>query len=113
MKYEAAGLFKNWNEAVEEAIYNSPEFKAIDKNDFSFDFEYEQRRVAVAKIYAFQALDDKYKQPSDPSVDDMRDAYEKGIEWSRMYREQDAETPPPSALDFLPTEPEGEDPLPF
>ena len=38
-QYEAAGLFKNWNEAVEEAIYNSPEFKAIDKNDFSFVFQ--------------------------------------------------------------------------
>ena len=112
-QYEAAGLFKNWNEAVEDAIYNSPEFKAIDKNDFSFDFEYEQRRVALAKIYAFQALDDKYKLSSDPTIEEMRDAYEKGSEWSRMYREQAAEVLPPSALDFLTTEPEGDDPLPF
>ena len=112
-QYEAAGLFKNWNEAVEEAIYNSPEFKAIDKNDFSFDFQYEQRRVEVAKIYGFQALDDKYKLPSDPTVEEMRDSYEKGIEWSRKYREQAAEALPLSALDFLPMEPEGDDPLPF
>ena len=112
-QYEAAGLFKNWNEAVEEAIYNSPEFKGIDKNDFSFDFQYEQRRVEIAKIYGFQALDDKYKLPSDPTVEEMRDSYEKGIEWSRKYREQAAEALPLSALDFLPMEPEGDDPLPF
>lgn len=112
-QYESAGLFKNWNEAVEDAIYNSPEFKAIDKNDFSFDFEYEQRRVALAKIYAFQALDDKYKLSSDPTIEEMRDAYEKGRELSRTYREQAAEALPPSALDFLSTEPEGDNPLPF
>ena len=112
-QYEVAAQFRNWNEAVEETIYNSPEFKAINKNDFSFDFQYEQRRVEVAKIYGFQALDDKYKLPSDPTVEEMRDSYEKGIEWSRKYREQAAETLPPSALDFLPTEPEGDDPLPF
>ena len=112
-QYEAAGLFKNWNEAVEEAIYNSPEFKAIDKNDVSFDFQYEQRRVEIAKIYGFQALDDKYKQPSDPSVEEMRDAYKKGIEWSRMAREQATEALPPSALDFLGYDSNEEDDLPF
>ena len=112
-QYEVAAEFRDWNEAVEETIYNSPEFKAIDKNDFSFDFEYDQRRIAVAKIYAIQALDDKYKQPSDPSVEEMRDAYEKGIEWSRMTREQTAETLPPSALDFLGYDSDKEEDLPF
>ena len=112
-QYEVAAEFRDWNEAVEETIYNSPEFKAIDKNDFSFDFEYDQRRIAVAKIYAIQALDDKYKQPSDPSVEEMRDAYEKGIEWSRMAREQATEALPPSALDFLGYDSDEEDDLPF
>ena len=112
-QYEVAAEFRDWNEAVEETIYNSPEFKAIDKNDFSFDFEYDQRRIAVAKIYAIHALEDKYKQPSDPSVEEMRDAYEKGIEWSRMTREQAAEALSPSALDFLGYDSDKEEDLPF
>jgi len=108
-----AAQFRDWSETVEEAIYNSPEFKAIDKNDFSFDFEYDRRRIAVAKIYALQALDDKYKQPSDLSVEEMRDAYEKGIEWSRMAREHATEALPPSALDYLGSDSNEEDDLPF
>lgn len=112
-QYEVAAQFKDWNEAVEETIYNSPEFQAIDKNDFSFDFEYEQRRVAVTKIYAFQALDDKYKLSSDPSVEEMRDSYEKGIEWSKKYNEQTMEAVQPSDFDYLSTELERDSPLPF
>lgn len=112
-QYEVAAQFRDWNEKLEEVIYNSPEFQAIDKNDFSFDFQYNQRRIEVTNLYGFIALDNKYKQSTDPSVEDMRDAYEKGIEWSRMYREQATEVLPPSALDFLTTEPEGDDPLPF
>ena len=112
-QYEVAAQFRDWNEAVEEAIYNSPEFKAIDKNDFSFDFEYDQRRIAVAKLYAIQALDEKYKQPSDPSVEEMRDAYEKGIEWSRTYHERSAEVLPPSILDFLGADSDEDESLPF
>ena len=112
-QYEVAAQFRDWNEKLEEVIYNSPEFQAIDKNDFSFDFQYNQRRIEVTNLYGFIALDNKYKQSTDPSVEDMRDAYEKGIEWSRMYREQVTEVLPPSALDFLTTEPEGDDPLPF
>ena len=112
-QYEVAAQFRDWNEAVGEAIYNSPEFKAIDKNDFSFDFEYDQRRIAVAKLYAIQALEEKYKQPSDPSVEEMRDAYEKGIEWSRTYHERSAEVLPPSILDFLGADSDEDESLPF
>ena len=113
MQYEVAAQFRDWNEAVEEAIYNSPEFQTIDKNDFSFDFEYDQRRIAVAKIYATQALDEKYKQPSDLSVEEMRDAYEKDIEWSRRAREQAATALPLSALDILGYDSDDGDDLPF
>ena len=112
-QYEVAAQFRDWNEAVEEAIYNSPEFKAIDKNDFSFDFEYDQRRIAVAKLYAIQALEEKYKQPSDPSVEEMRDAYEKGIEWSRTYHERAAKVLPPSILDFWRADSDEDESLPF
>lgn len=64
--------FEQWNEQVEDAIYNSSEFKSIDRNDFFLDYEYDRRRVEIANLYTFQALDEKYKLPSDPTVEQMR-----------------------------------------
>lgn len=112
-QYEVAAEFRDWNVAVEEAIYNSPEFKAIDKNDFSFDFEYEQRRIALAKLYAFQALDEKYKQPSDPTVEELRDAYQKNVEWRRQNNNLSHELFESYIANFLGPEVEGDDDLPF
>ena len=80
--------FEQWNELVEDAINDSPEFKSIDRNDFFLDYEYDRRRVEIAKLYAFQALDERYKLPSDPTVEQMRQAMEQNLEWSRMQREQ-------------------------
>ena len=81
-------LFEQWNELVENAINESPEFKSIDRNDFFHDYEYDRRRVEIANLYAFQALDEKYKLSSDPTVEQMRQAMEQNLEWSRMQREQ-------------------------
>ena len=80
--------FEQWNELVEDAINDSPEFKSIDRNDFFLDYEYDRRRVEIAKLYAFQALDERYKLPSDPTVEQMRQAMEQNLEWSRMQRDQ-------------------------
>lgn len=80
--------FEQWNELVEDAINDSPEFKSIDRNDFFLDYEYDRRRVEIANLYAFQALDERYKSPSDPTVEQMRQAMEQNLEWSRMQREQ-------------------------
>lgn len=80
--------FEQWNELVEDAINDSPEFKSIDRNDFFLDYEYDRRRVEIANLYAFQALDERYKLPSDPTVEQMRQAMEQNLEWSRMQREQ-------------------------
>lgn len=80
--------FEQWNELVEDAINDSPEFKSIDRNDFFLDYEYDRRRVEIANFYAFQALDERYKLPSDPTVEQMRQAMEQNLEWSRMQREQ-------------------------
>lgn len=80
--------FEQWNEQVEEAINDSPEFKFIDRNDFFLDYEYDRRRVEIANLYAFHFLDEKYKLPSDPTVEQMRQTMEQNLEWSRMQREQ-------------------------
>ena len=80
--------FKQWSEQVEDAINDSPEFKTIDRNDFFLDYEYDRRRVEIANLYAFQLLDEKYKLPSDPTVEQMRQDMEQNQEWSRMQRDQ-------------------------
>ena len=80
--------FEQWNEQVEDAINDSPEFKSIDRNDFFLDYEYDRRRVEIANLYAFLFLDEKYKMPSDPTVEQMRQAMEQNQEWSRKLREQ-------------------------
>lgn len=106
--------FEQWNELVEDAINDSPEFKSIDRNDFFLDYEYDRRRVEIANLYAFQSLDEKYKLPSDPTVKQMRQAIEQNLEWSRMQREQPLHNQyQTSAPDFNNMDFDGEEPLPF
>ena len=76
--------FDKWNEIVEDAIYNSQEFKNIDKNKKDSEYEYNHRRTEIANLYGFQALDDRYKQPSDPTVEQMRQTMELSLYWSKF-----------------------------
>lgn len=80
--------FERWNEQVEDAINDSSEFMSIDRNDYFLDYEYDRRRVEIANLYAFQSLDEKYKLPSDPTIEQMRQAMEQNLEWSRIQRDQ-------------------------
>lgn len=108
---EAVEQFERWNQSVEDAIFESSEFKAVGRGDFSFDFEYDHRRIEIAKLYAFQALDEKYKQPSDPTFEEMREAFGQGVEWSRKQREQSSDSISISLLDSI--DYNGDDNLPF
>ena len=76
--------FDKWNEIVEDAIYNSQEFKNIDKNKIDSEYEYVQRRTEIANLYGFQALDDRYKQPSDPTSEQMCQTMELSLNWSKF-----------------------------
>ena len=76
--------FNKWNETVEDAIYNSQEFKNIDKNKIDSEYEYNYMRVEIANLYGFQALDDRYKQPSDPTIEQMRQTMELCLNWSKF-----------------------------
>ena len=106
--------FELWNEQVEKTINGSHEFKSIDRNDFFHDYEYDRRRVEIANLYAYQALDEKYKLPSDPTIEQMRQAMEQNLECARMQREQpphshyQVSVPDLSDMDY-----DGEDPMPF
>lgn len=76
--------FDKWNEIVEDEIYNSQEFKNIDKNKIDSEYEYNHRRTEITNLYGFQALDDRYKQPSDPTVEQMRQTMELSLNWSKF-----------------------------
>lgn len=76
--------FDKWNEIVEDAIYNSQEFKNIDKNKIDSEYEYNHRRTEIANLYGFQALGDRYKQPSDPTIEQMRQTMELSLNWSKF-----------------------------
>ena len=52
--------FEIWNEGVQRAVFNSPEFKKIVNTDM-IEYEIEEAKAKVAKKYAYLALDDKYK----------------------------------------------------
>lgn len=112
-QYEAAAMFRDWNERVEEVILSSPEFSAIDRNDCYSESDYERCRIEVAKLYAFKMLDDKYKLPTDPTFEEMRETYEKGVEYSQMCREQSDKALMASVSEFINSTSDDEDPLPF
>ena len=61
-------LFEEWNDSIRSDISNSPEFKAINRLNLD-DYEYLEAAICVAKKYAYLALDDKYKNLSDPDVE--------------------------------------------
>ena len=61
-------LFEEWNDSIRSDISNSLEFKAINRLDLD-NYEYMEAAICVAKKYAYLALDDKYKTPSDPDIE--------------------------------------------
>lgn len=79
-KEDVVQQFREWNEKVEDAIYNSPEFKKI-QNIYGYsDYEYEHRRVELADIYGYQALDRKYKSLFDSSIEEKRKSLKDSLE---------------------------------
>ena len=65
-----ASKFEQWNKTVMEAVFSSPEFKAIPIYDID-EVAYIHQMIHIARKYAYLALDKKYKKPSDPSIEEM------------------------------------------
>ena len=63
-----ASVFEDWNHEIQITILNSPEYKAICESDLS-NYYYREAAICLARKYAYLALDDKYKQPSDPNIE--------------------------------------------
>ena len=78
-KEDVVKQFREWNEKLEDTIFNSPEFKLVEKIYGLGDYDYERKRVEVADIYAYQALDDKYKSLFDLSIEEKRKSLKDGL----------------------------------
>lgn len=63
-----AQIFEEWNNEVQKAIFHSKEYERIAKADLD-EFDFREARIKIARKYAYLALDDKYKQPSDPDIE--------------------------------------------
>lgn len=78
---EVVRQFKVWDKEVGVAIRNSQELRAVNTSVNLIDGEALLVGVKLANIYAYSFLDEKYKLPSDPSVEDLRKTFEESLEW--------------------------------
>ena len=62
--------FHTWNEKVRQTIFNSPEYAEMVKQNLG-EYDNFKAKMKVAMMYAYLALHDKYKQPSDPIVNEI------------------------------------------
>ena len=76
-KEDVVQQFREWNQKLEETIFNSPEFQLVENIYGSSGYEYEHKRVEVADIYAYQALDEKYKSLFDSFIEEKRKSLKK------------------------------------
>lgn len=72
--------FEEWNDKVNDAMNNCIEYKKLFAHGYS-GYDYNRRELDILRKYAYLALDEKYKKPSDPSIDDILkpvEAYARG-----------------------------------
>jgi hypothetical protein len=87
-KEDVVQQFREWDEKLAETIYNSPEFRLVEKIYGFGDYEYKHKCVDVADIYAYQALDEKYKSLFDSSIEEKRKSLKDSLDRDKeQYRE--------------------------
>ena len=62
--------FDAWNERVQMAIFESPEFKKIKLREIN-EGVYKNEMIKLARKYSYLSLNDKYKKESDPTIEEM------------------------------------------
>ena len=78
--------FEEWNTEVQKAIFDSSEFRAISNADLD-DYDYRLGRIRIARKYAYLALDDKYKKPSDSDIEEVLQPKEWFVETPKAKKE--------------------------
>ena len=69
-----------------QVSFDSPEFRAISNADLD-DYDYRDGRIKIARKYAYLALDDKYKKPSDPDIEEVMQPKEWFIETPKAEKQ--------------------------
>lgn len=62
--------FKEWSDNVKKETKESEEYKRRSAHPY-IHYDSERRKIDILRKYAYIALDEKYKMPSDPSLDDI------------------------------------------
>ena len=70
LNWQAADWLEKWDEEVQVAISGSPEYKTI-LAEVSDSYNSIVARIRIAYKYSYLALDEKYKQPSDPDFESI------------------------------------------
>lgn len=78
--------FYTWNEKIQKAIFESPEYKELFGIEIS-DSDYRYQIIKIARKYTYMLLDDKYKKSSDPTIEEML----KPKEWYCIFRDEEWE----------------------
>lgn len=112
-KEDVVRQFEQWNEKVEDTIYESPEFKSINRSEFFLSYEYESRLVELSNIYAYQMLGEEYKKAGDPSVEEMRKAFNEGLDWYERQKKSTSVDWDSDVNDTCNLDDNAESPLPF
>lgn len=61
---------RSWNEKVKQSILASPEFQEL-KYCAPLSWELVELQLSILRKYAYLALDDKYKKPTDMVIQDI------------------------------------------
>ena len=69
-KHLVVSSFEDWNDSVQKAICDSKEYKIICKSDQDH-YDYRAAAICIARKYAYIAIDNKYKKPSDPDIESV------------------------------------------
>jgi hypothetical protein len=67
--FSAVWSFDQWVSKVQLDIFNCPETQALNKDQGWYGKE--EWAIKIARKYCYLALDDKYKQPSDTSINEL------------------------------------------
>ena len=78
--------FEQWNEMVQKRIAESPEFKKVLEDGLT-DEEYLRSMLVISRRYAYKALPQRYKKPTDPPIDDVLN-FEKEHDFDSDYEQK-------------------------
>lgn len=87
--------FEDWNAMVQKNISESPEYKKL-LDDGLDDEDYKNSMMKISRRYAYLALPDRYKKPTDPPIEEVLnpiDDYEIALQERNKLAQQEQASP--------------------